>query len=191
MSVDPAAFRAAAGSFASGVTVITSGRDGAYHGMTASAFTSLSLEPTQVLVCINRGTRALSVIQESGCFNVNILAAEQETLSRIFASRDAPERDTLQGIDYTLGGLGAPLLTGALAYFECRVAEEYDGGDHVIVVGDVENAGAGDAAEPLLYFRGSYRKLSSREPVLAPPIDSIFGSGWRLEALTPWGGLPD
>jgi len=191
MSVDPTRFRQAASSFASGVTVITTGLEGSYHGMTASAFTSLSLEPTQVLVCVNRGTRTLSIIQSCGCFNVNILSAEQEDLSRIFARRDAPERDGLQGIAFSVGSLGVPLLDDCLGYFECRVGQQYDGGDHVIFVGNVENADA-RIADPLLYFQAAYRRLAPMpRPSATPPLDSLFGSGWRKDILTRWGGLPD
>ncbi|MPZ50857.1 MAG: flavin reductase [Dehalococcoidia bacterium] len=191
MVVDKALFRAAAGSFASGVTVITSGFEGSYHGITASAFTSLSLEPTQVLVCINRDTRALTVIKACGCFCVNILDSSQEALSRVFASRDAPQRDGLEGIEFAVGNLGVPVLSAALAFFESRVVQEYDGGDHVIMVGEVERVGVAQEGEPLLYFRGGYRQLSRKGPVAAPQIDGLFSSGWRREALTPWGGLPD
>ena len=191
MAVDKALFRSAAGSFGSGVTVITAGFEGSYHGMTASAFTSLSLEPPQVLVCVNRETRALSIIEACGCFCVNVLDAEQEGLSRLFASKDASQRDGLDGIDFVPGELGVPVLDRVLAFFECRVVQEYDGGDHVIVVGEVEHVGAAQEGEPLLYFRGSYRQFSRKESVAAPPIDGLFSSGWRREALTRWGGLPD
>jgi flavin reductase (DIM6/NTAB) family NADH-FMN oxidoreductase RutF len=160
MSIDKTLFRQVAGSFATGVTVITTGFEGSYHGMTASAFASLSLEPTTILVCIDRSTHTLTILQECGCFNVNILSAAQENLSRIFASKDAPERHGLQGIDFTVSDLGVPLLRDALAYLECRVIQQYDGGDHVIVVGEVENAGTNDGPDPLLYFRSHYRGLA-------------------------------
>ena len=157
MSIDRALFRQVAGSFASGVTVITTGDDGEFHGMTASAFTSLSLEPTRVLVCVDKKAETLPALQSSGRFVVNILAADQEQLSRTFASKDSPQAHGLAGIDYELGELGVPVLNGALAYFECALAQEIDGGDHVIVIGEVENAGVGEIEDPLLYFRGRYR----------------------------------
>jgi flavin reductase (DIM6/NTAB) family NADH-FMN oxidoreductase RutF len=160
MPVDKALFRQVAGSFASGVTVITTGFDGRYHGMTASAFCSLSLDPLQIIVCVDRSAHTLPLLQESGCFNVNILGSAQEDLSRIFASKDAPQRATFEGIDHTLTKQGVPLLTGAIATFQCRVAQQFDGGDHIIVVGEVEDASVEDGQDPLLYFRGRYRHLA-------------------------------
>lgn len=164
MPIDKTLFRQVAGSFASGVTVVTSERDGVFHGMTASAFTSLSLEPALVLVCMDRATGTLTALQSTGCFNINILGVAQENLSRMFASKDDPGRHGLKGAEYTIGTLGMPVLKGALAYFECRVVQQYDGGDHVIVVGEVENAGFSEDADPLLYFRGRYRRLAESLP---------------------------
>lgn len=160
MSIDKALFRQVAGSFASGVTVITTGSEGSFHGMTASAFTSLSIDPTLVIVCVDKNGRTLSALHESQMFNVNILAADQEFLSRTFSSKDSPHAHGLVGIDYKLGELGLPVLDGVLAFLECRVAHEFDGGDHVIFVGEVDNAGVGDIEDPLLYFRGRYRTVT-------------------------------
>jgi flavin reductase (DIM6/NTAB) family NADH-FMN oxidoreductase RutF len=160
MPIDPNLYRQVASCFASGVTIITSGEEGAYHGMTASAFTSLSLNPPMVLVCVDRGARTLGVIESSGFFNVNILAGDQEDVSRRFAKRSEPGEDGMRDTVYTLGKLGAPRIKGALAYFECRVALRYDGGDHVIFVGAVEGGEIDDEAEPLLYFQGKYRALA-------------------------------
>ena len=160
MSIDKALFRQVVGSFASGVTVITTGADGKFHGMTASAFTSLSIEPTLVLVCVDKLAETFKAMHAAGRFNVNILAADQEHLSRTFASKDSPHAHGLVGIDYTLGVLGLPVLDGALAYLECRIQEELEGGDHIIFVGEVDNAGVGEIENPLVYFRGRYRTVS-------------------------------
>jgi flavin reductase (DIM6/NTAB) family NADH-FMN oxidoreductase RutF len=160
MPIDKALFRQVAGSFASGVTVITTGFEGKYHGMTASAFCSLSLDPLQVLVCVDRTAHTLPLLQQSGHFNVNILASGQEEISRIFANKEAAQRVTFEGIEHTLNAKGVPLLKGALASFECRVALQFDGGDHVIVVGEVEDGDLGDGDDPLLYFRSRYRSLA-------------------------------
>jgi flavin reductase (DIM6/NTAB) family NADH-FMN oxidoreductase RutF len=159
VSIDKALFRQVAGSFASGVTVITTGSEGAFHGMTASAFTSLSIDPTLVLICVDRNAVTYGALHEAGKFNVNILAAGQEFLSRTFASKDSPHAHGLVGIDYKLGELGLPVLDGVLAFFECRVTHELDGGDHIIFVGEVDNAGVGEIEDPLLYFRGRYRTV--------------------------------
>jgi flavin reductase (DIM6/NTAB) family NADH-FMN oxidoreductase RutF len=159
VSIDKALFRQVAGSFASGVTVITTGSKGQFHGMTASAFTSLSIDPTLVLICVDKRAETYEALSEAGKFNVNILAADQEHLSRTFASKDSPAAHGLSGIDYKLGELGLPVLDGVLAFFECRVAHELDGGDHIIFVGEVDNAGVGEIEDPLLYFRGRYRTV--------------------------------
>lgn len=161
MSIDKTLFRQVAGSFATGVTVITTGSEGAYHGMTASAVASLSLEPTQILVCVERTAQTLPAIQSSGYFNVNILSEDQEDLSRLFASKDAPQFHELDGVDYSLGKDGVPLLKGTLGYFECRVVQQYDGGDHVIFIGEVEHAGLGEAERPLLYYRSRYHRIEA------------------------------
>lgn len=160
MSIDKALFRQVVGSFASGVTVITTGTEGKFHGMTASAFSSLSLDPTMVLVCVDKQAQTNAILAESGRFNVNILAGDQEHLSRTFASKDSPAAHGLAGIDYRLGELGLPLLNNALSFMECTIKEQLEGGDHIIFVGEVQNAGVGEAEDPLLYYRGKYRKLA-------------------------------
>jgi 3-hydroxy-9,10-secoandrosta-1,3,5(10)-triene-9,17-dione monooxygenase reductase component len=159
VSIDKALFRQVAGSFASGVTVITTGAEGKFHGMTASAFTSLSIDPTLIIVCVDRLAETYNAMHAAGRFNVNILAADQEHLSRTFASKDSPHAHGLVGIDYKLGELGLPILDGALAFLECRIREELEGGDHIIFVGEVDNAGIGEIEAPLLYFRGRYRTV--------------------------------
>jgi flavin reductase (DIM6/NTAB) family NADH-FMN oxidoreductase RutF len=123
----------------------------------------LSLEPTQVLVCIDRTAHTLPLIQASGYFNVNILAEDQEDLSRFFASKEAQQVHALDGIDYNLGKLGVPLLKGTLGYFECRVVQQFDGGDHVIFIGEVEHADLGEAERPLLYYRSRYRRIEPED----------------------------
>jgi flavin reductase (DIM6/NTAB) family NADH-FMN oxidoreductase RutF len=167
MSIDKALFRLVAGSFASGVTVVTTGRDGHYHGMTASAFASLSIDPTMILVCVDRAARTFPLLQQTGAFNINILSTRQENYSRLFASKDAPEHG-LSGIDFTLSASGVPLLTETLGFLECKTTQEFDGGDHVIFVGEVENAGFREDLEPLLYYRGKYRHFEALEAETSP-----------------------
>lgn len=160
MSIDKTLFRLIAGSFATGVTVVTTGRAGAYHGMTASSFASLSLDPSYVLVCIDRQAETLPMLQDTGAFNVNILTEEQEELSRQFAIKQSPQAHGLEGVDYSLGKTGLPVLKGCLAYFECRIAQQFDGGDHIIFVGEVLDGGLVVDAAPLAYYRGVYRRLA-------------------------------
>ena len=152
----PDDFRATLGRLASGVTVITATVGGRDLGMTVSAFTSLSLEPPMVLVCVDRAATLHDLLVEGTVFGVNVLAADQETLSRRFAKGDAAER--FAGVGYVRGALGAPLLEGTLAWLECTVAARHDGGDHAIVVGAVAEVGVHEG-RPLLYYRGGYASL--------------------------------
>lgn len=152
------------GHFASGVTVITT-RDpqGRPAGLTASAFTSVSLDPPLVLVCVARNAQSYSALEGHGGFAVNILAAGQEPLSNRFASSVGSPHEKFEGIAHKAGNLGCPVLDGALAHLECTTVHAYAGGDHTIFVGQVEAAGwHGDAAtEPLLYYRGKYGRLQA------------------------------
>lgn len=158
MPVDKNQFRTALSRFASGVTVVTT-RDADAHplGITVSAFSSLSLEPPLVLVCIDSDAYVHAAFTESGVFVVNILGADQEELSRLFASR---EPDKFQGLGYHAGIDGAPVLTDALATIECRIRHTYAGGDHTIFVGEVEHTHVRDDAQPLLYYRGGYARVA-------------------------------
>lgn len=154
--VDPYRFRSVLSRFASGVTVVTAvGRDGVDHGMTVSAFCSLSLEPPLILVCIDHGTVMHGILEEAKTFTVNVLAADQEELARKFSD---PDDDRFGGTSYTRGGNGLALLTGAAAWLECALTQRHEGGDHTIFVGRVEAADAGDAP-PLVYYRGGYGQL--------------------------------
>jgi len=149
------------GSFASGVTVVTSrGEDGVLRGFTASAFSSLSLEPRLCMIGVDLRTESLPTIRASQTFAVNILSAEQRDLSQHFASKTP---DKFDGLDYRHGPItGAPIFAGVVAWLECRVREVLPGGDHLIVVGEIH---AGEAREgtPLLYFRSRYRALAEDE----------------------------
>jgi flavin reductase (DIM6/NTAB) family NADH-FMN oxidoreductase RutF len=157
--VDKVAFRHVAGTFTTGVTVITTGRDGAYHAMTANAFMSLSLEPPTVLVSVDKTAHTYPVIDNSEAFTVNVLAEDQEEVSRVYASKTMQERHTLKEGEYTLGGNGVPRLPDCLAYFECRIVQKYDGWDHTIFIGEVLDAEVARDVPPLVYFRSSYRRL--------------------------------
>ncbi|HEX6537056.1 MAG TPA: flavin reductase family protein [Gemmatimonadaceae bacterium] len=154
--IDPALFRSILGRFAAGVTVVTA-RDekGHDHGMTVSAFCSLSLDPTLVLVCIERQTEMHGILEHATHFAVNMLSAAQESISRRFAEQ---MEDRFDGVGYTRGVTGLVLLEGILAYLECRLVARHAGGDHTIVVGEVI-AGEAFAERPLLYYRGGYAQL--------------------------------
>lgn len=156
MTLDPTTYRATLGRFASGITIITAcdaeGRD---VGMTVSAFSSLSLTPPLVLICIDNAASVAPVLEHCETFAVNILADDQEELSRRFAKR---ELNRFEGVPVTRGELGVALLDGALANLECRVSARQPGGDHTILIGEVKAANLREG-EPLLYYRGAYRRL--------------------------------
>lgn len=157
--VDAAAFRDALSRFASGVTVVTvRGADGDDHGMTVSAFASLSLDPPLVIACLDVAATALPPLRASGLFGVSILAAGQHALSTQFAVQDT---NRFAGAAVTRSPEGPLLIDGAAAHLVCRVTAEHPGGDHVIVVGEVLTVRVhGD--DPLLYVLRQYRRLAPR-----------------------------
>ncbi len=157
MSINNDEFRAALGNFASGVTVVTTtDAAGKMHGITVSAFCSVSLEPSLVLICIEKSTASHYAFEESEIFVVNILSETQTNVSEHFA---APYLDKFDGIEFETGDLGAPVLTDALVNLECRLRHSLNGGDHSIFVGEVEKVRFG-LDRPLVYFRGEYRGLT-------------------------------
>lgn len=154
--IDPDTFRAILGRFATGVTVVTTrDADGRDHGMTVSAFASVSLTPPLVLACIAQTAEMHPAILEARHFGVSILAASQEALSRRFSD---PLPDRFDGIGYRRTDSGVILLDDALAQLECAVTARHAAGDHTVVVGQVET-GAVRHASPLLYYRGGYAQL--------------------------------
>ena len=155
MSIDPDLFRSVLGRFATGVTVVTTRDDRGDHGMTVSAFSSVSLEPPLVLVCVAHDAMMSPVITTAKEFVVNILSEGQEALSRRFSSK---LDDRFAGIGFSRGEHGIVILDDVLAWMECRVVNSYVAGDHTIITGAVERAHANDA-RPLLYYRGGYAQL--------------------------------
>jgi flavin reductase (DIM6/NTAB) family NADH-FMN oxidoreductase RutF len=157
MPIDPDAFRAALGRFASGVTVVTARDDeGIDHGMTVSAFCSASLEPPLVLACIGHDASMHGVVLGVDCFGVSILAAGQEQLARRFADQRS---DRFDGVGYSRGKLGVALIDDALAHLECTVVGRHEAGDHTVIVGRVD-AAVCYIGRPLAYFRGGYTELT-------------------------------
>jgi len=156
MAFDAAELRRVMGCFATGVTVITT-RDqtGRPYGLTANAVTSLSLEPPLLLICVDRKAETFPHFFDSKIFVLNILAEDQEDISRRFAKTGG---DKFTGVRYRIGRLDTPILEGTLGHVECRIIETLEGGDHVIHVGEVEEADAGKG-RPLLFFRGKYHHL--------------------------------
>lgn len=161
-AVDAVAFRRTAGLFTTGVTVIAVRTEGTAHAMTANAFCSVSLDPLLVLVCIDRGTRMSALLRQAGGFAVTVLAEQQERLARWFATASRPPGDAqFDGVAWRPAPWsGAPILTGALAFLDCRVTDVHPGGDHDIVVGAVVDMGELEGTTPLLWYRGGYHRLA-------------------------------
>jgi flavin reductase (DIM6/NTAB) family NADH-FMN oxidoreductase RutF len=144
------------GHFATGVTVVTTrDKEGAFFGLTANAFTSLSLDPPLVLICVDRTVQCYSCFEESKLFAVNILSEEQEGISRRFATKGI---EKFAGLNWRIGDNGLALLDDAVGHIECRIVQSHEGGDHTIMVGEVLSAGAG-GDRPLLFFKGKYCRL--------------------------------
>lgn len=150
--------RDALGMFATGVTIITScTRGGELLGITANSFNAVSLDPPMILFSLSREAHSLNKFESSDFFAVNILSDSQRDLSDTFARASI---DKWKDIEYETGVTQCPLFPGSLARFECYTRFHYDGGDHIIFVGEAFNMMVGDPAAPLLYFRGGYRSLS-------------------------------
>jgi flavin reductase (DIM6/NTAB) family NADH-FMN oxidoreductase RutF len=151
--VGPDRFRSVMGHFATGVTVVTVATPDGPVGMTANAVSSLSLEPLLLLVCFDNDARTLPAVRETGRFGVNVLAAGQADLARLFASK-TPEREKFADVAHTVHD-GIPVIEGVLAWVGCRLEQLIPGGDHTIGIGAVEAAETGQG-DPLLWYRGSY-----------------------------------
>jgi flavin reductase (DIM6/NTAB) family NADH-FMN oxidoreductase RutF len=162
MSVSQAEFRKAMGSFATGVTVITVDHEGEVHGMTANAFTSVSLDPLLVLVCVDHRARTHAHLRAKKRFGVNVLAEDQRAISEYYALASATHQNAEQeaGARFERTSHGTPVLHGALAYLECRLHSAQDEGDHTIFIAEVEDVVVREG-NPLLYFRGIYRKIAT------------------------------
>ncbi|MGH7170804.1 MAG: flavin reductase family protein [Gemmataceae bacterium] len=156
MAFDSVTQRRILGHFATGVTVVTAHQNGEIYGMTANAVTSLSLHPPLILVAVDKTAAMHASLTSCRHFAVNILREEQEHLSRRFAMRGAKE---VSDLTWITAASGAPILTDALAWVDCRLTEILPGGDHDIFIGEIL---AGDCREgsPLLYFGGKYRRLA-------------------------------
>lgn len=162
-AVDPARFRTAMGAFATGVTVVTVRTpDGELYGMTVNAFTSVSLDPPLVLVCLAAPGRGQELIARAGVFSVNVLAESQQDVSRWFAGRRRPDDASMfDGIAVGTGVTGCPVLVEAAASLDCRVDRVVAAGDHVIVIGEVAALRHVPEVEPLVFHNGGYRSLES------------------------------
>ena len=185
MAIEKDFFRQVAGQFATGVTVVTTQCEGKPAGITVNAFSSVSLEPPLVLVCIDLISNTLPFIRESGAFAINILTNEQEHLSRCFATASEERFENFCHASFHTAATGSPIIDDVLAFIDTRIVAEYPGGDHVIFLGEVmamgteghvafareadeanatlfgvHNGGTAEDKSPLAYYRGKYRHLA-------------------------------
>jgi flavin reductase (DIM6/NTAB) family NADH-FMN oxidoreductase RutF len=156
MPIEKNQLRQVMGHFATGVTIITTvNKEGQLHGLTANAFTSVSLEPPLLLISVDKKAESWPAFEESKVFTVNILGDDQEALSRKFAVSGG---NKFEGVAYRRGGNGAAILEGALAFIECTLYAAYEGGDHSLYLGEIQEAAVREG-KPLVFFRGGYRNL--------------------------------
>lgn len=156
MAIDPRDLRNVMGHFPTGVTIITTkDATGKPFGLTANAFSSLSLDPPLVLICVDKKVDCYACFEESKVFVVNFLSEDQEHLSKRFATKGI---EKFEGVTCQTGDCGAPRLDGAIGYIECKLISGHDGGDHTVYIGEVQSASA-SGERPLLFFKGKYYQL--------------------------------
>lgn len=160
MPLNHSEFRKAMGAFATGVTIITVDLEGEVHGMTANAFTSVSLDPMLVLVCVDHTTRTHAHLHAKKRFGINVLCEDQRPISEYYArpERTHEHAEAEAGARFERTQHGTPVLHGALAYLECRLQSAQEAGDHTIFIAEVEDVVLQDG-DPLLFFRGKYRRV--------------------------------
>ena len=171
-AVGVSAFRAAMGEFPTGVTVVTvAAGHGSMHGTTVNSFSSVSLDPMLVLVCLNENSCGLDLIERAGAFAVNVLSAGQQGVSRRFADRNRPAGPGMfDGVPFEPGVTGCPVLAGTTASFDCRLWRSHRAGDHLIVLGEVVALVHRPQLEPLIFHAGQYKAL---QPGPTPPVAQL------------------
>ncbi len=157
MTLDKRHFRDVMGTFATGVTIITTIVDGVTHGITANSFTSVSLDPPLVLFCLGCSSTNFDAFMTTDCFAVNILADGQSELSSRFAMY---EGDRFEGIRWSHWTTGAPILDGVVAAIDCHCEARHDAGDHILIIGRAARAELLTDVPPLLFHRGAYGSMA-------------------------------
>ena len=161
MSIDQTTFKKVLGRFATGITVVTSlTEDKTPVGLTVNAFTSLSLDPPLVLFCLDKRTASIDAFNKGNGFALNMLNEDQQDLSVIFSTKT---EERFAKVDHEFWDTGVPILKGCLANLECIIDAVHEGGDHLIIVGQVERLHQSDSAKPLLYFNGNYAQIGKAD----------------------------
>ena len=145
--------------FAAGVTLVTFNENEKFGGLTVSSFCSLSMDPPLVLICIDRKIASHESLEKTDVFGVNICNSEQGKLAWDFASSKIDKNELIKSLPHTLTELGTPLLEGCLATMECKITQKYDGGDHTIFIGQVEEGKFDENAKPLVYYGSGLGKF--------------------------------
>ncbi len=163
-----ALYKRTLGSFPSGVTVvIAQDKDGNVNGLTASAFSALSMDPPLVLVCPQYHSESYKALSQADHFTINILADDQATEAFAFAKKGEAKQEAISQLDIRSGVSGAPRLEGAVATMECSRWHEYEGGDHAILIGRIEHMQCNDEQAPMVYCRGSFSALHAPEEAVS------------------------
>jgi flavin reductase (DIM6/NTAB) family NADH-FMN oxidoreductase RutF len=165
------AFRHTVGHFATGVVVLTSFDRGQQVGMTVQSFTSVSLQPLLVSLSVSHGSSTWARIRAGGEVCINILAFDQEPVSRRFAQ---PLADRFEGVPWTVNAHGLPVLDSVLAWVDCEIDRTYVAGDHEVALCAVRDLAVVRAAEPLLFFRGAYSSISSSSPASSDSFEGLL-----------------
>ncbi len=163
MAIDSNVLRATMRQWATGVTVVTTVAEGEYAGMTVSSFTSVSLEPPTVLVCLNKQSYCHAVVERSGVYAVSMLGQGQDWLSNRFAGLDPSVTDRFADLDFSTAVTGSPLLPDAIAWLDCQVVSTHETTTHTIFIAEVVYAHVDPEKQPLVYHNRSYHVLTSVE----------------------------
>ena len=147
--------------FTAGVTLVTFNENEKFGGLTVSSFCSLSMDPPLVLICIDRKITSHDSLEKTDTFGVNICNSEQGKLAWDFANSNIDKNELIKSLPHTLTKLGTPLLDGCLATMECKITQKYDGGDHTIFIGQVEEGKFDENAEPLVYYGSGLGEFKS------------------------------
>jgi flavin reductase (DIM6/NTAB) family NADH-FMN oxidoreductase RutF len=159
MPVPPKVFRNTLAKFCTGVTIITTKNQDGLHGLTVNSFTSVSLDPPLILICIQKNGLSHSTLCECEDFVVNILSKEQKELSDRFANPALDSEERFRDLNFRLSENGLPILAGNLGHLECRVVNQFEGGDHTVFMGQVENGDYSEGKRPLLFYDSGYAYL--------------------------------
>lgn len=160
MTLDPEALRSAMRAWSAGVTVVTAAYNGEMHGMTVNSFTSISLSPPLLIVSLQNDTRTHALVMKSRAFGVTILASDQKEISDLFAGRMPEVENRMSAVQTETLVTGSPLITGGLAWLDCRVLQTYDAGKTTLFIAEAVAARGTGSGDPLIYHNREYWKLS-------------------------------